>query len=332
MNLKKAIKILNIRKLNSLEQLRTTYLNRAHEAHPDKNPEKDTTEDFRKVMEAYEFCLGHIDDLFKHYNIKEQPSAEEISKKTRVENLDDIFADIFGFSQSKTTIGYLEPQIIYLTLHELMTGVLKKQKMMAYRKCPDCRGIGAKSGHIARICTYCFGQGVIKKKKTEKNPRGCPRCFGRGRIVTDKCARCQGFGRLKQYHQQKFYIPVGLKPNEQFTIKSQDLITNKQTEICIEPRLYRDPIFQIDNYDLVCQYHVDFHSHNKDESLKLKTPIEEVPFVIGKKVKKGDVIRIQGKGLYKSNSKKDRGDLFINICSKKHSLFKRLWGGLFGKA
>ncbi|MBU0506315.1 DnaJ domain-containing protein [bacterium] len=84
MNLKKAIKILNIRKLNSLEQLRTTYLNRAHEAHPDKNPEKDTTEDFRKVMEAYEFCLGHIDDLFKHYNIKEQPSAEEISKKTRV--------------------------------------------------------------------------------------------------------------------------------------------------------------------------------------------------------------------------------------------------------
>ncbi len=330
MNLKKAIKILKLEKFKDLEDLRRCFRELAHQYHPDKNPNKDTSDDFRKIVTAYDYCLNNIKSLYDFFDVKLEQDFDEITARTVIENFDDIFEDIFGFSKTNQKLGYVEPQVINLTIKEFMTGVKKKQKVLGYEKCPDCRGIGARRGSMARICTYCFGHGVIKRKSHPMaKQKPCPKCRGRGRTITDKCPRCDGFGRLRQSHIQEFFITVGLKPFETYTIQSFDLVTKTHTDLCIEPRPYHDPVFQIDNYDLVCEYHLDFSKHHKELVLILKTPLENVSLTISKNACESDVIRVPGAGLYFSGTKKERGDLLVTLINKKQSLFKRIFGGIF---
>ncbi|EKD51024.1 MAG: Chaperone DnaJ [uncultured bacterium] len=329
MNIKKAIKILEIEQANGLDDLRRQFRALAHKYHPDKNPHQNTDQEFRRIVEAYEYCLNHVRDFYAFFKAIPEPNLDEVTAKVVIENFDDIFEDIFGFSKAGRVLGYLEPQIVYLTVKEFMTGVKKRAKMVSYKKCSDCRGLGALSGHLARVCTYCFGHGVIdRQQKKNAKPSPCPRCRGRGRVVTEKCPRCDGFGRLKSHHLQEVYLPVGLRPNEQYTIPSRDLALQTTAEICIEPRAYRDAIFQIDNYDLVCEYHLDFERHVHPITLSLKTPIEDVPLVIDKHVKDGETLRVCHAGLYKDATKRNRGDLLVTIKKKK----KGLWEHLFGRS
>lgn len=330
MNLKTAINTLELKEFRGIEDLKAQFYKLAHLYHPDKNPDEDS-QVFRDMLGAYEYALSHISELCTHFDVPEQPD-DEVTAKSTIENLDDIFEDIFGFSKSGRVLGFQEPQVVYLKLEELVLGAKKRQKMIAYAKCPTCQGIGAREGASARVCTYCFGHGVIKGHRFQKiRRRICPKCKGRGREIARACERCNGFGRLRRFHNQEFTLPLGLQPHEFYTITGYDRDTKGATEIFIEPRLLRHPIFQIDNYDLLCEYHVDFTDLNQALNLKLTTPFGSVPMMVPTDAQRGDAIRIKGAGLYKDALKKKRGDLVVTLVSKKKSILTRLFGGLFGK-
>jgi len=331
MNLKNAINILNIEEFKSVEDLKRLFRVLAHKYHPDKNPDKDTGDQFRQVITAYEFCLDHIEELCAHFDAQTPTPVETESARDVIENLDDIFEDIFGFSQSGRVLGYHEPQEIFLTVDEFINGATKRQKMVAYRKCPDCSGAGAKDGAHARVCSHCFGKGIIKKSSSlKKKAKVCPKCGGRGRNVKLMCEGCNGFGRLKQYHSQEITIPIGLQPLEIYTLTAFDRETKLNTEVFIRPCVLHDDVFQIDHYDLLCQYHIDFNSQSFQNRVRLLTPAGEVELIIPQNVQDRQVVVVKGAGLFKGVQKRERGDLKVLIRNKKPSLWRRFWGGIFG--
>ncbi|MBF0105650.1 MAG: DnaJ domain-containing protein [Deltaproteobacteria bacterium] len=328
MNIRQAIQILEIEKFGGIDDLKASFRAKAHLYHPDKNKDHDTSETFRKVLEAYEYALKNIAGVYAYFGVEEQPE-DEATVKIVIENLDDIFEDIFGFSKKGRILGYQEPQVIYLTLNEFALGVKKRQKIVAYQTCTQCHGTGAQRGTLAKVCTYCFGHGTIKWNEAKTKKKLCPVCKGRGRKITRVCSHCDGFGRQRQYHQQEINIPVGLRPFEVYTLDSYDLETQSRTEVFMEPRFLRDPIFQIDNYDLLCEYHLDFKENTSDAFYNLLTPFGKVPMVISAHAKKGDVLKLNNCGLYKDARKKERGDLLVRLVEKKEPFLKRILGGLF---
>lgn len=321
---------MRLKKFRGIEDLKSNFYKLAHQYHPDKNPDEDS-QMFRDILGAYEFALRHLSALCQHFGVEEEPEDEQTAK-TSIENLDDIFEDIFGFSKSGRVLGYQEPQVLYLTLEELIFGAKKRKKLVAYEKCPACQGFGAATGSIAKVCNYCFGHGVIRRPEHFKEKKKvCPKCRGRGRNIIKRCPRCDGFGRLKRFHRQEFTLPVGMRAFEVYTLSSYDLDSKTQTEIFVESRLLRHPIFQIDNYDLLCQYQLDFQCLEKALRLHVSTPFGKVPIRIPADANKGDVIRIKGAGLFKDKIKKNRGDLIVTLAEKRGSIFRRILGGLFGK-
>jgi molecular chaperone DnaJ len=141
------------------------------------------------------------------------------------------------------------------------------------------------------------------------------------------CASCDGFGRVKQVRRQKFTLPVGLKPGGFYTLSGADEKTGQATEIFIQALFVQDGIFQIENYDLLCEYFMDFSRHKTGVSLNFKTPFGEKFFGIPAAAQPGDVIIVPNAGLYKNSSRGDQGVLKIILKQKKPSLLKRIFGG-----
>ncbi|OVE80861.1 hypothetical protein BVY03_05205 [bacterium K02(2017)] len=324
MDIKKAIEILELKNFTSIDELKVTFRNLAHQYHPDKNPENDG-EKFRQAVQAYEFTLENISALFDYFGLKEA-SEDEVTAKIAVENLDDIFEDIFGFSKSGRILGYQKAQDINLELEDFLLGGTKTLKLVAYIKCDDCTGLGAQKPHLAKICSYCFGHGTIKLTGSEKP---CPKCQGRGRKISHKCQRCDGFGRLKRFHRQQFELPVGIRPGQKYSLEGLDLTQNIKTEIFIKPNLSHHPIFKIENYNLLCEYHIDYRVLELPLKVHFNTPLGKVLVTIPTEAKMNDVIKVHGQGLYKNALKKQRGDLIVTLKPKKRSLIQKIFGGLF---
>lgn len=330
--LSEAKKILGLHRFDGLEGLKRRFHQLAHQYHPDKNDEQNAVEKFRAVMDAYQCALENISELYEEFHLKQEPGLKEKASKIVVENINDIFEDIFGFSKSERILGYHEPQIIWLTLKEFMCGVQKRKKLVAYKKCETCVGIGARAGTSAKICTHCFGQGFIKKpKRVHFKRKPCPKCLGRGRQVMVPCTDCNGFGRLRQFHIQEFSIPVGMLPYQVYTLESFDVQTKSKANLFLELKPLRDPIFQIDKYDLLCEYHTDLTEQARQRVVMITTPAGKEKLVIPAHAKNGDVLAVFGAGMYQDSTKQKRGDLRVTLRDKKRSWFKRIFGGLFGK-
>jgi molecular chaperone DnaJ len=136
-------------------EVKKAYRKLALQYHPDKNPDDQTSvSQFRLCTEAYNYLISHSDQW-----ISKQEAPLKVSPA--VEDFDDIFDDIFGFSRSERILGFEEPQILSITLAELLEGVSKKIRLVVFERCSSCKGLGAAKNSHATICTYCFGGGRI---------------------------------------------------------------------------------------------------------------------------------------------------------------------------
>jgi molecular chaperone DnaJ len=325
MNLKQAIKTLDLKRFHDAADLKARFHDLAHTYHPDKNTSADAVQNFRNIVEAYEFLLDHLLELYQAFGVQE-PHKEDETAKSAVTSLDDVFEDIFGFSKSGRVLGYQEPQPVYLTIEEFALGCEKKERLIAYVKCPTCHGSGARKDNSPRLCTYCFGQGSILSSKGNDRRDVCPRCHGRGRKTKEPCPTCDGFGRVRQRHVQEFTIPVGFKPYAVYTLAGFDTHLKRHTEIFVEPRPLRHKIFKIENHDLLCEYHLDFETMADHQVIRLKTPLGEAPLKLPKEVKHNDVVCVKGYGFFKDAQKKERGNLIVTLKQKKKVWWKSFFG------
>lgn len=323
-----------------VDDLKRLFHRRAHDYHPDKNPHQDASALFRELIAAYELCLDNVAELSRRFGIRPPSLQETQAARQVIENLDDIFEDIFGFSKSGRVLGYHEPQEVWLAIEEFFTGVCKTQKMIAYRKCPDCQGSGARGGAHARVCSYCFGKGTIVRQSLLARKRHiCAKCRGRGRNAALFCERCDGFGRLKQYHTQEFTVPTGLKPFEIYTLEALDKETRLKTQVFVELKPLRHPVFRIEGANLLCELHQSLGDSPLGKlplggsplqncatalDLCLKTPGGEVAITIPPGVRDGQILVVKNAGLFTDVQKKSRGDLHVTIREKKRGLLERL--------
>ena len=131
----------------------------------------------------------------------------------------DLFGDLFGGgrggSRSRTYSGPMKGAnlrtSIRITFEEAVFGCEKEIEMTLKDECTHCQGTGAKPGTSPQTCPKCNGRGrVVTTQQTMfgmiRNEQVCPECGGKGTVIKEKCPHCYGSG----YTQSKKRIQVSV--------------------------------------------------------------------------------------------------------------------------
>lgn len=321
MNYREALKILGLPDPPTPIEAKKSFRQKALRYHPDKNPDNShAVRQFLLLTEAYNYLIKNFN---KWASTKRGP-VKEAEKKVTVEDLEDIFDDIFGFTREDRILGLQNPQILDLSLIDLALGARVRVHLEVYEKCSQCGGSGAQKNTLATICTYCFGSGQIKVsvEQTDKF-KICPRCEGRGRKVSHPCSHCNGFGRQRRYKRQEVEIPQGLIPGNVYTLHSYDLKTKKKSDLFIRPHIKLHPLFKVEKSDILCEYPVSKQIAEKGGILDIPTLWGWTQLKIPAEAESGQWVVLHGWGLYTSTAKKKKGDLKIRLKVVSHRVMKK---------
>ncbi|MBO7261707.1 MAG: molecular chaperone DnaJ [Alistipes sp.] len=333
--------VLGVERNADAETIKKAYRKAAIKFHPDKNPgDKEAEEKFKEAAEAYD-VLSNDDkraryDRFGHAGMGGAAggggfsgfSGGGFSMEDIFEQFGDIFGGAFGggfgggrSSRSRTVNRGSDIRItVKLTLQEVAEGVTKKLKINKTVACDKCGGSGAKDSSSYTTCTQCNGSGYVITVQNSffgrmQTQSVCPTCGGQGRIIKEKCSKCNGEGTERGQEIIEVKIPAGVSDGMMLTVRgkgnaarnggvSGDLLVVIEEEH--SPELIRD------GNDLI-------HNLNITVTTALLGGEVEVPTIDGKARIKiapgthaGKVLRLRGKGLPDVNGY-GRGDIMVVI-------------------
>jgi len=222
-------KILGIDKNATDDQIKKAYRKAAVKWHPDRwtdkseSERKNAEEKFKEAAEANE-VLSDPDKRAKYDRYGENweqigggfgPGGFNMDIGDIIRKMhgghspfDDFFGG--GRQQSYQPMPGQTVQMKYeIGINEIFNGVSKEIEVTVQGRCKDCDGTGGES----KSCPHCGGTGMISQTQytafgmiTNQSP--CPHCQGTGNIITKRCNKCNGVGRVPI----KRKIKLNIKP------------------------------------------------------------------------------------------------------------------------
>ena len=241
-------KILGVSKDASAEEIKKAFRKIARDNHPDQNPDNKKAEArFKEASEAN----AVLSDPAKR---KEYDEARSLfgggfrfprgGGGGATPNMDDLFSgggaggfgDLFGNLFGQATQQARRPSSgrgprrgadvegeATIDFAEAVDGTTVSLHMTSDAACGSCRGTGARSGTVPRVCPTCEGSGMQTSTSggvfavTEP----CADCRGRGLVVDDPCPACQGSGRGRSSKTMQVRVPAGVTDGQKIRIKGK---------------------------------------------------------------------------------------------------------------
>lgn len=209
---------------------------------------------------------------------------------------------------------------VKLTLDEIASGTTKNLKIPAFLPCEHCNGTGAKDGTAFATCNTCHGSGtVIEQHQSffgmQQVEAVCPTCEGTGKVITEQCTYCRGEGILRKDEQVSFTIPAGVADGMTLKVPGKGNAprhggTRGNLLVVIEevkhPELIRD------GQDIIYNLMLDLPTAMLGGSVEVPTIGGRARLKIAPGTQPGKVLRMRGKGL-PSTENSTRGDELINV-------------------
>ncbi|MBU1727975.1 molecular chaperone DnaJ [Patescibacteria group bacterium] len=333
--------ILGVNKSASKDEIKKAFYKMAHKYHPDKKGGDEKK--FKEVNEAYQILS---DDARRSKYDQFGPGFENMGGAGGYQqggfggfdfsgfqnggtefdfgNLNDIFSDFFtggGGGRAKVRRGRDISTEIQISFSEAVFGVNRKILITKTSNCTTCNGSGAKAGTKMNTCKYCNGQGKIREIKRSflgsiQSTRICEECLGSGQVPTEKCDKCKGAGVLRREEEISINIPAGIRDGEMIRMSGMGEAISKGTsgDLYIKINVTPHPTFKREGHDLVMNLNLKL----SDALLGAEYPIEtldgEIKVKIPEGVKINEILRVKGKGVPVSKTK--RGDLLIKLNIK----------------
>ncbi|MBQ2608337.1 MAG: molecular chaperone DnaJ [Paludibacteraceae bacterium] len=333
--------VLGVDKNASADEIKKAYRKKAIQYHPDKNPgDKSAEEKFKEAAEAYEVLSDPQKrqryDQFGHAGM--QGAAGFSGGGMSMEDIFAHFGDVFasaGFDFSDFMGGHggggrrvrrgTDLRVkVRLTLEEIAQGVDKKIKVRKLVPCPDCHGTGSADGREGETCPQCKGRGVVYRQQRGflgmmQVQTDCPECHGEGKIIRNKCTKCQGEGVVRDEEIITIQIPAGVAHGMTLTMQGKgnaaphggipgDLL------VLIEEEPHKDLLRQGD--DLIYNLLLDMPTAVLGGQVQIPTLTGDVKITITPGTQPGKVLRMRGKGLPHLDQygrQYGQGDLLINV-------------------
>ncbi|HET7175192.1 MAG TPA: molecular chaperone DnaJ [Gammaproteobacteria bacterium] len=343
--------VLGVKRDVTEADLKKAYRRLAMKHHPDRNPgDKKSEDQFKEAKEAYEILSDAKKratyDQFGHAGVDAHAAGARGPGGAGFDPNDvfgDIFGDVFGdiFSGGRRGQG---PRVfrgadlrygLTLTLEQAVFGDTITLKVPTLASCGVCHGSGAKKGTEAQTCTTCGGRGQVRMQQgffTVQQP--CPRCHGRGKIISDPCTNCHGQGRVEEEKTLSVKVPAGVDNGDRIRLSGEGEAGpnggpagDLYVEISVKPH----DIFERDGADLACEVPVSYATVALGGEIEVPTLDGRVTLKIPAETQTGKVFRLRGKGV-KPVRGGSQGDLLcrvevetpVHLSKEQKELLKKL--------
>ncbi len=309
--------VLGVKRDVAEADLKKAYRRLAMKHHPDRNPgDKKAEEQFKEAKEAYEVLSDakkrSAYDQFGHAGVDAHAAGARGGAGPGFDPNDvfgDIFGDVFGdiFSGGRRGGGqrvYRGADLRYglsLTLEQAVFGATVNITVPTLVTCQVCHGSGAKKGSQPQTCTTCAGRGQVR---VQQGPfvmqQPCPRCHGKGTLISDPCGNCHGQGRVEEEKTLAVKVPAGVDNGDRIRLSGEGEAGpngGPAGDLYVEINVREHAIFSRDGADLACEVPVAFATAALGGELEVPTLDGSVSLKIPAETQTGKVFRLRGKGV-----------------------------------
>lgn len=317
--------ILGVSKGASKEEVKKAYKKLAKKYHPDLNKDNPSSADkFKEINEAAS-VLGDDKKRAQYDRFGSEgmnmggQGAGGFGGGFSGFNSDDFagfgFEDIFesffsgGGSRGRRTRREQTGEDIHLemtvTLKDVYHGLAKEIEVERYEKCDECDGTGARSKDSIKTCSECHGSGYVKH--AQRTPFGifqstgpCNTCHGTGEVITDKCRRCGGAGRVKKKRKIEIKIPKGIADGNTLRVTGEGQSGQKGARpgnLYVTISVLQDDFFERRDSNLYCEIPISFVQATLGTEISVPTITGSVNLKIPSGTQTHTLFKMAGKGL-----------------------------------
>lgn len=307
--------ILNISETVSQEEIESAYKKLALKYHPDRNKDKDASEKFKQISEAYEI-------------LKDKNKRLDYDNRRKGINEFNIFSTIF---KSNPRSANLKPTnlktTVKITLEEILTGCEKTLKIKKPEPCFSCSGSGFSK---FKFCSNCNGTGKVNL--TLESPFitqiPCHFCKGKGKEAIEKCAECNGVGKIKNKQSEILInVPKGANENTVIRVLNEGEKTSYGTgHLFVNVEVLPHEKFLREDCNLIYNFYAKYSQLVLGTEVEIPTLDGLVKLKIPPETKNGTKFKLKNLGLPEF-SQLNRGDLIVKvyvdvkkIINEKHKL------------
>lgn len=340
--------ILGVSKNATQDEIKKAYRKKAHQLHPDKNPNNPEAEnEFKKVNNAYE-VLGdatkraNYDRFGSNYQNVNNAGAgfgfdgvqfdfQDFAGGFGGGGIEDIFDSFFGgnsrsrSSQSSSRTKGIDIELgVEVTLEESARGARKVVEYERKTKCETCEGKGFEAGVKMKTCDNCKGRGKILKRVDTifgviQQETVCPICEGSGKIPEKSCSSCAGKG----YHSKKeileFDVPVGVATEDKVKIPGKGQAGYKGSDygdLFLRVKIKDHPTLRRQGMDIYSTITINYLDFILGTKIDVYTVWGEVEVQVPPFTNPEGKLRLRGQGMPKLNNENEKGDHYVELKIK----------------
>jgi molecular chaperone DnaJ len=183
-------------------------------------------------------------------------------------------------------------------------------------ECEPCSGSGAAPGSKSVTCETCNGIGQVRMQQGFfAVQQTCPRCKGRGQVITQPCDSCLGQGRVRRKKTLSVKVPEGVDNGDRIRLAGEGEAGRNggpPGDLYVEIRVREHAIFERDGSHLSCEVPVSFATASLGGAVEVPTLGGHVELKVPAETQSGRVFRLREKGV-KPVRGGPTGDLFCRV-------------------
>jgi molecular chaperone DnaJ len=334
-------KVLGVPKTASAEEIKKAYRKLARKYHPDANKgDVKAEERFKEISEAYNVLSDvkrrkEYDDarsLFGGGFRTTGPGGaggfggfdlgDLFGQGTGDTGLGDLLGGMFGRrsragAQARPRRGADVEAEASLSFSDAIEGATVPLRLTGEGPCAACRGTGARSGTIPRVCPSCQGTGQASRNLGSfAFSEPCRQCRGRGMVVDDPCPVCSGSGRAMSSRTIQARIPAGVADGQRIRLKGKGAPGERggpPGDLYVRVHVAPHPVFGRSGHNLTVTVPLTFPEAALGAEIKVPTH-RGVPVSvrIPPGTPSGRTFRVRGKGVRRPDG--TTGDLLVTVA------------------
>jgi molecular chaperone DnaJ len=332
-------KVLGVPKTATADEIKKSYRKLARKYHPDANKgDAKAEERFKEISEAYA-TLSDVKQRKEYDDARSMfgggfraPGAGGTAgfpfdlsdifgtgPDTGSRRDGGLFGGMFGgrtAQQARPRRGADVETETTLPFNDAIDGVTVSLGLTGEGPCAACRGTGAKSGTVPRVCPTCQGTGQSSRNLGSfAFSEPCKECRGRGLVVDDPCPTCKGSGRAMSTRTIQARIPAGVADGQRIRLKGKGASGERggpAGDLYVRVHVTPHPIFGRSGDNLTVTVPVTFSEATLGAEIKVPSH-RGVPVSvrIPAGTPSGRTFRVRGKGARRKDG--TTGDLLVTV-------------------
>lgn len=335
--------ILGVDKGASDDEIKKAYRKLAHKYHPDKTG--GDAEKFKEINEAYQVLSDKTKrQQYDQFGQTFDQAGRQGGFGGGFEGFDfsgfqqgfggqgfefggfeDIFSDIFGGGfGGRTKDGRRAGRDIQvdveISFEEMVRGTKREVDLYRPVTCDVCKGTGAEPGSSEETCPDCKGTGKVRRTVqsfmgTFSQVTSCKTCNGTGRVITKRCHKCGGDGRIKEQKKIEIDIPAGISHGQTISLRGMGEAGERGAasgDLYIIVHVKPHDKFKREGRNITSTHIISFSQAALGDKVEVETIDGKVRIKIPAGTQSGEIFRIKGKGTQEPGNF-SRGDHLVKV-------------------